>query len=224
MNGEGKWIDISVPLKTGMVHYPGDPVVQIVREQDISRGDMVNVSRLALSAHSGTHIDAPLHFCEKGTAIDQIPIEAITGKARVIEVRDDESIKPSDIGGCGIGPGEIILFKTRNSLLWSEETFNKDHVYLSTEAALLLVEKKVRTVGIDYLSIGGFERNEVEAHLTLLDASIWIIEGLDLSAASGGFYEFVCLPLRIAGGEAAPARAIIRPLSGYPGKSISSEE
>lgn len=218
MNREREWIDVTVPLSTGMVHYPGDAVIQIVREQDISRGDVVNVSRLALSAHSGTHVDAPLHFCEKGMAIDQIPIEAVTGKALVIEIRDDESIKPSEIEACGISQGEIILFKTRNSRLWNDSSFNKDHVYLSTEAALLLVKKKVRTVGIDYLSIGGFERNEEEAHIVLLDASIWIIEGLDFSAASAGFYEFMCLPLRIAGCEAAPARAIIRPLPECPGK------
>jgi len=216
VNREREWIDISVPLSTGMVHYPGDSVVQIEHEQDIARGDVATVSRVCLSAHSGTHVDAPLHFCEKGRAIDQCPFDAITGRARVIQIRDDESIKPSELETSGIKPGDILLFKTRNSRLWSDESFNRNYVYLSTAAALLLAQKKVRTIGIDYLSIGGFEGNEVEAHRILLEASIWIIEGLNLSSAPPGVYEFVCLPLRIAGGEAAPARAIIRPLSRVP--------
>jgi arylformamidase len=197
-----------------MVRYPGDSAVLIEHEQDIAHGDVATVSRVCLSAHSGTHVVAPLHFCEKGTAIDQIPFDAVAGKARVVKIRDDESIKPSEIEACGTRPGEILLFKTRNSRLWAEGSFNRDYVYLSTDAAVLLVKRKVRTVGIDYLSIGGFEHNEVEAHRVLLEADLWIIEGLNLSAVSPGVYEFMCLPLRIAGGEAAPARAIIRPLSG----------
>lgn len=206
------WIDISLPLVTGMVHYPGDPIVRIEHDQDIDNGDQVTVSRIFMSAHSGTHIDAPAHFCEKGETIDNIPFDAITGKARVIEIRDDESIKPSALEGYDMRPGEIVLFKTRNSHLWSEKDFNRNYVYLETEAASLLIERKVRTVGIDYLSIGGFERNEAEAHKLLLGAMVWIIEGLDLTPAPAGMCEFVCLPLRVAGGEAAPARAIIRPL------------
>jgi arylformamidase len=213
VNRKRDWIDISVPLSTGMVHYPGDPAVFIEREQDISRGDAANVSSVRLSAHSGTHVDAPLHFIEGGTAIDRIPFDAVTGKARVIEIRDDESIKPSEIEACGIEPGEILLFKTRNSRLWSDKGFNRDYVYFTTDSAVLLVSKKVRTIGIDYLSIGGFGHNDAEAHRVLLGAGLWIIEGLDLSAAPAGACEFVCLPLRIAGGEAAPARAIIRPSS-----------
>lgn len=212
MSEKTAWIDISIPLTTGMVHYPGDPVVRIEREQDIARGDAATVSSVFMSAHSGTHVDAPLHFLAGGRPVDEVPFDAMTGKARVIEVRDDESIKAAEIEACGVERGEILLFKTRNSALWADRSFNPGYVYLSTEAAALLVKKKVRTVGIDYLSVGGFERNEAEAHRLLLEASVCIIEGLDLSAARPGAYEFLCLPLRIAGGEAAPARAIIRPL------------
>jgi arylformamidase len=194
-----------------MVHYPGDPVVRIERTKDIGAGEVANVSRLFMSAHSGTHVDAPLHFLEKGTPIDRIPINALFGKARVVKITDNESIKPSEIEACAVQPGEILLFKTRNSRLWAENEFNPDYVYLSTEAAVLLVQKKVKTLGIDYLSIGGISRNEIEAHRVLLEASIVVIEGLDLSAADAGVYDFACLPLRIAGCEASPARAIIRP-------------
>jgi arylformamidase len=212
MNRRTGWIDISIPLATGMIVYPGDPVVRIEREQDIARGDLATVSLVSMSAHSGTHVDAPLHFFQGGESIDRVPFDAMTGKARVIEIRDMESITPQEIEASGVEPGETLLFKTRNSALWADGVFDPDYVYITTETAALLVKKKVKTIGIDYLSVGGFERNEAEAHRVLLEASIWIIEGLDLSAACAGVYEFVCLPLRIAGGEAAPARAIIRPL------------
>jgi arylformamidase len=196
-----------------MVHYPGDPVVSVERELDIDRGDEATVSRVNMCAHSGTHVDAPAHFCAGGKTIDDIPFGAIIGKARVIEVHDHKSIKPSALEGYDIGAGEILLFKTRNSRLWKKKDFSRDFVHLSTEAAILLAQRKVSTVGIDYLSIGGFEGNEAEVHRILLEASVWIIEGLDLSAASAGMCDFICLPLRIAGCEAAPARAIIRALS-----------
>jgi arylformamidase len=197
---------------TAMIHYPGDPVPHIDREQDVARGDLATVSRVSLSAHSGTHVDAPLHFFENGKSIDEIPFEAVVGRARVVEIHDRESIKVGEIEAFDPRPDEIILLKTRNSELWAAGTFEPGYVYVSTEAAILLAERKIRTVGIDYLSIGGFERNEAEAHRILLGASVWIIEGLDLSGVTPGDYELVCLPLRIAGGEAAPARAVIRPL------------
>lgn len=212
MGEKGSWIDISIPLKTGMAHYPGDPPVRIERGRGALKDDAPIVSRLSMSAHSGTHVDAPLHFFEKGASIDQIPFDAIVGKARVVEISDKESIKPSEIEACGPKPGEILLFKTRNSSLWAKKRFVRRFVHLSTEAAAILVRKEVRAVGIDYLSIGGFGGNEMAVHRMLLDASVWIIEGLDLSSARGGLYEFICLPLNIACGEAAPARAIIRPL------------
>jgi arylformamidase len=212
MNRRSGWIDISIPLATGMIVYPGDPAVRIEREQDIARGDVATVSLVSMSAHSGTHVDAPLHFFREGKSIDRVPFDAMTGKARVIEIRDNESIKPPEIEASGVKPGEILLFKTRNSALWADGIFNPDYVYITTETAALLAKKRVKTIGMDYLSVGGFERNEAEAHRVLLEASIWIIEGLDLSTAWAGVYEFVCLPLRIADGEAAPARAIIRPL------------
>lgn len=206
------WIDISIPLAAGMIHYPGDPVPRIEREQDVARGDLATVSRVSIGAHSGTHVDAPLHFFEGGRPIDQVPFDALVGKARVVGVHDRESIKVGEIEALDPRPGEIILFKTRNSELWSTGTFEPGYIYVSTEAAALLAERKVRTIGIDYLSVGGFEKNEAEAHRALLKASVWIIEGLDLSGVVPGDYELICLPLRIAGGEAAPARAIIRPL------------
>jgi arylformamidase len=216
MKDDSSWMDISVPLRNGMVHYPGDPEVRISRTQDIAKGDAVNVTSLSLGAHSGTHIDAPLHFLNNGISIDRMPIDAVNGLARVISITDEVSIKVAELEANAIAQGEILLFKTRNSALWHHRRFQENYVYLSTAAVAYLIYKGIRAVGIDYLSVGGFNKNEKEAHDTLLRASIWIIESLDLSSVEAGTYELLCLPLRLDGAEAAPARAILRPISPRP--------
>jgi arylformamidase len=213
MNDDNNWIDVSVPLRNGMVHYPGDPEVRLGREQDMGRGDVVNVTSLSMSAHSGTHIDAPLHFLHDGVSIDHMPIDAVNGLARVVPITDDVSVKVPELEAHAIAEGEILLLKTRNSALWNHRTFRENYVYLSTAAAAYLAFKGIRAVGIDYLSVGGFNKNEKEAHDTLLRASIWIIESLDLSSVEPGMYDLLCLPLRLDGAEAAPARAILKTLS-----------
>ncbi len=217
MNGPSKhagagWIDITVPLKTGMVVYPGDAPVLIERTCEVAKGDRVTLSRFSMGLHSGTHIDAPLHLFEKGLSIDRLPLAALIGTAQVIEIRDEESITRPEvevhlIEGCG-----IVLFKTRNSALWREAGFRPSYISLSADAAEYLVKKGVNAVGIDYLSIDGFGQDELRVHAILLGAGIPVIEGLDLSDVVAGVYECVCLPLRVEGGEAAPARVIVRPL------------
>jgi arylformamidase len=201
------WIDISVPLKTGMIHYPGDPPFQIERIKEIGRDSSSTLSRITMGAHSGTHVDAPLHFLENGVSIDRLPFDAFIGTARIIGVRDRESIKTDELKEHRIDRGDIVLFKTRNSELWQYDRFFKDFVYLSEPAALYLVEKGVKTVGIDYLSIAG-----IEVHRILLDACIPVIEGLDLTPVAPGPYRIICLPLLIEGGEGAPARVVVKPL------------
>ena len=206
-----EWIDISVPLSDGMVHWPGDPAVEIKRIRDIAEGEVCNVSSLSMSAHTGTHMDAPLHFLRAGKSLDRLPIEATIGPARVIEIADPESIKPEELRPFKIKQGERILFKTRNSeKSWKKAGFDEDFVYISQEAARYLAERQIQTVGIDYLSVGGFKRDGVETHHALLGAGIWIIEGLNLSQVKPGLYELVCLPLKMLGIEGAPARAVLR--------------
>lgn len=207
------WIDISVPLRTGMVVYPGDPPVQIGRDQDIAAGDPVTLTTISMGAHTGTHIDAPLHFIAGGPSIDRVPPAAINGRARVIEVTGKASIDLLELEDYRIEPGEIILFKTGNSLFWADNRFHKEYTFLSTPAARYLALKQIRTAGIDYLSIGGFQQNDDEVHKILLGASIWIIESLDLSLVAPGTYELFCLPLKMEGAEAAPARAFLKPLA-----------
>jgi len=206
------WIDISVPLHTGMAYWPDNPPVLIERMEDIDRGDTANVSKLSMGAHTGTHMDAPVHFFPDGKGIDTMPLTAAIGLARVIEIQDSESIKPDELRTHQLQRGERILFKTRNSTrCWQTDDFVKDFVYISHEAAQYLAAQLVQTVGVDYLSVGGFFKDGVETHRALLSAGIWIIEGLNLSSVEPGTYELICLPLRITGSDGAPARAILRP-------------
>lgn len=206
------WIDISVPIRSGMVHWPDNPDVRIERTQDLSRGDAANVSRLELGAHTGTHMDAPRHFLADGAALDDMPLDATIGPARVIRIAHPQVILPAELEPHRLRAGERVLFLTRNSeRCWNDSRFVEDFVYVSAAAARFLARRRVRTVGIDYLSVGGYLHDGVETHRILLGAGIWLIEGLDLSAVKPGAYQLVCLPLRVAGADGAPARAILRP-------------
>lgn len=207
------WIDVSVPLRTGMVHWPDNPPVTIDRMLNIEHGDVANVSMLSMGAHTGTHMDAPIHFFPTGKGIDTMPLTAAIGQARVIEIRDPESIKPEELRAYSIQRAERILFKTRNSArCWQTNDFVKDFVYISQEAARYLAAQQVQTIGVDYLSVGGFFKDGVETHHALLGAGIWIIEGLNLSNVQPGLVELICLPLKMEGSDGAPARAILRPI------------
>jgi arylformamidase len=207
-----KWIDITVPLHSGMVHWPGDPPVVIRRISSIEEGARSNVSLLRMSAHTGTHVDAPLHFLRGGRPMDAMPVEALIGPARVIAIRHPERVTVEELEGRGIRRGERILLKTRGSAeRWKRDAFDPNYVYIPQEAARFLVQRGVRVVGVDYLSVGGYRKDSLETHQTLLKAGIWIVEGLNLAGVGEGRYDFICLPLRIAGGDGAPARALIRP-------------
>ena len=204
------WIDVSVPVRSGMVHWPDNPPIELVRTMDMARGDPATVSRLSLGVHSGTHVDAPVHFVAGGGGVDAIPLDRLLGEARVVEVSDGPSIGATQLRVVDPRPGERLLFKTRNSArCWTADRFLPDFVHLSVEAAALLAERQVRTVGIDYLSIAGMEEG-VPTHVALLEKGICIIEGLDLSSVQPGSYELICLPLRLAGADGAPARVLLR--------------
>jgi arylformamidase len=194
-----------------MVHWPGDPPFHIERAEDQDKGDTATVSRMTLGVHTGTHMDAPLHFIPNARSIDTMPLDATVGPARVIPIRDTQSIKREELKAHAIGAGDRILFKTSNSSqAWNSDAFAENFVYISQDAARYLVDCGVRMVGVDYLSVGGYRQDGPETHHALLGAGIWIIEGLNLSAVEPGIYDMVCLPLRLMGAEGSPARAILR--------------
>ncbi len=206
-----RWIDVSAPLRDGMVRWPDNPAVSVRRTQSLDRGDHFNISALSMGAHSGTHVDGPLHILRDGPGVDRMPPEATVGPARVIEIDDPVAIRPPELVSARIRRGERVLFKTRNSRRgWPFAEFFSDYVFIGLDAARWLVERGVRTVGVDYLSVGAFSPESEETHRTLLGGGVWVIEGLDLSAVRAGRFELICLPLRIEGSDGAPARAFLR--------------
>jgi arylformamidase len=203
------WVDVSVPVRSGMVRWPDNPPIELVRTMDMAKGDPANVSRLSLGVHSGTHVDAPVHFLAGGAGVDAIPLDRLLGEARVVELAGP-SIDAAQLEAVDPRAGERLLFKTRNSArCWKTDRFLPDFVYLSLDGAALLAARRVHTVGIDYLSIAGMEEG-VPTHRALLEQGICIIEGLDLSSIDPGSYDLICLPLRLAGADGAPARVMLR--------------
>jgi arylformamidase len=202
--------DISVPLSPHLVCYPGDPQVEITAVADIVRGDVANVSRLTLSSHSGTHLDAPRHFFPQGAAIDALDVGRLLGPARVCTLPKPTHITADDLRPLQLAGVKRLLFHTVNSTLWDVPAFHPDYVALTTSAAQLLVDIGVQLVGIDYLSIDAFERQDFPVHRLLLGAGVLILEGLDLRAVPPGAYELLVLPLLLQDGDGAPARAVLR--------------
>ena len=207
-----KILDISVSLSAGLPVWPGDPPIAIERYRCISDGNASNDSRIACSVHAGTHVDAPAHFIEKGATIEQLPLDVLIGSATVVELLNDDIITPEILEALSL-PEETkrLLFKTKNSALWADPAhqFNSDFVALSSDAAAWLVKKGVRLVGVDYLSVQLFKDTEPLTHQILLEAGVIIVEGLNLQRLRQGSYQLVCLPLKLAGSEGAPARAVL---------------
>ncbi len=208
------WIDVSIPLHNGMVGWPGDCAFNRSLTHSMQSGATNNLSQISASAHTGTHMDAPLHFVRNGLAIDSMPLETGIGHARVIAIEDPAAIQPDELEPYSIERGERILFRTRNSERdLSEEPFVKDFVSISPDAARYLAQRGVRLVGVDYLSVGAFQdESGRETHRALLSAGVWIVEGLVLNNIKPGEYDLICLPLRIVGSDGAPARAVLRPV------------
>lgn len=206
-------IDISVPLRNGMVVWPGDAPFERTSTLELAEGHACNLSQISTTAHIGTHVDAPLHFLAGGAAIDTMPISACVGPARVIEIRDPDAVRAAELEWHGIAKGERIIFKTRNTAVcWNTDHFQTQFIYIHPDAAQHLAERGVQTVGIDYLSVDAYNSPNAETHRILLGAGVWIIEGLRLDHVAPGNYELLCLPLKIIGADGAPARAVLRRL------------
>src|SRR6266508_571145 len=181
--------DISVAIRPGMVTYPGDPIVRLERVRALEDGAAANISRLDFGVHTGTHVDAPSHFIDGAPAAETLPLHVLVGPVRVVDAT---------------GVAERVLFKTRNSALWEQDSFVDDFVSLTGDGAQALIDRGVRLVGIDYLSLG-----DEDAHRALLGAGIVAVEGLDLRGVDPGEYQLVCAPLKLVGSDGAPDRALL---------------
>jgi len=198
-------IDISVAVRPGMVTYPGDPTVSLERVVSIAEGGVCNLSRLDFGVHSGTHVDAPVHFIDGAPAAEALSLDVLIGPARVLDLTGAETLDAAAFEGVELV--ERVLLKTRNSELWALDSFSDDHVGLTESGAERLVAGGVRLVGIDYLTIG-----DEDAHHVLLGAGVVALESLDLRGVEPGDYELVCAPLKLVGSDGAPARALLRRL------------
>jgi len=213
-DADAAWIDVSVTVRHGMPHWPDNPPIVMQRAMEIVRGHACNLSHVAMGVHTGTHVDAPVHFIHQAAGVDEMPLAAAMGPARVIEITNPREITADELRGHSLQAGERVLFRTSNSpRCWQADRFVEDFVYISEQAAEYLAEIMVRTVGVDYLSVGGYHADGAKIHRILLSAGIWIIEGLDLSAVRAGRYEMICLPVKLHGSDGAPARALLRPLT-----------
>lgn len=208
----GKIYDVSVPIRDGGLIYPGNPEIHVSLQQAVARGAGANVSEIQFGSHTGTHVDAAKHFFDDGQTVDQIPLTTLIGPAIVLEFGDEvRAVTRADLEGKAIAAGtQRVLLKTRNSgYLTQDPVFHPDYTYLAPDGAEFMVERGIKLVGIDYLSIEQFHSGHHLTHLTLLRAGVVIVEGLALSAVSAGPYQLCCLPIKLAGCDGAPARAVL---------------
>ncbi|MCC6314349.1 MAG: cyclase family protein [Thermomicrobiales bacterium] len=210
-------IDITVPFSPLVPTWPSHPVSAVEPMTRVAQGDRSNVSRISISSHAGTHVDANWHFIDDGKKLLEIPIDRWLGPCWVAHIPDERPcVEPADLEAANIPPGtERLLLRTRNSrdwAAWDRESplpFREDYVGVTPEGARWLVDRGVRLIGIDYLSVGPYGPANRESHLTLLGNDVLIAETLDLSQVAAGPYDLVCLPLKLAVGDGAPARAYL---------------
>ncbi len=203
--------DITLTITPQTIVWPGDSPVSIKQISSMASGDNANVSEITMSCHTGTHVDAPDHFLNNGITVDDLSLDLLVGRAYVLHLPDVSVITASVLMQADIPPRtRRLLFKTRNSDLWASGNleFQTDFVALSVDAAELLVDRNVKVVGIDYLSIAPYKMG-TPVHTILLNAGVVVIEGLDLSRVSQGRYTLHCLPLKLGGAEGAPTRAVL---------------
>ena len=209
-----KYYDISVSVSSELPIWPGSQEIRFKRTLDLDQGDIANETAISFSVHTGTHVDAPLHFIPNGNTVDQLHIENLIGEVLVIDVGEAEVITSQLLESLDIPVGtKRLIFKTKNSKLWNSRTdFDPNFVAITADAAEWVVNREIVLVGIDYLSIQRFYDSS-DTHIILLKSNVIIIEGLNLSEVPAGNYELICLPIKLKGVEGAPARVILRSLS-----------
>lgn len=202
--------DISLPIVSGGLVYPGNPEISITPQQEISKGAGANVSALAFGSHTATHVDAPKHFFNEGVGVDGLSLNVLMGPAVLIAIDANAmSVGEEDLRRHELSGHTRVLIKTRNSSFIRERDFHRDYTYLAPDGAEYLVSLGVRLVGVDYLSVEQFHSGHHRTHRALLERDIVIVEGLDLSVPAAGPYELCVLPLLIPGLDGAPSRAVL---------------
>ena len=203
--------DLSVGISPKLPIWPGNPGIEISRVQDMNKGDHANVSRLSLGVHTGTHVDAPVHFINGAAGVDTLDLNVLVGPALVIYLPDVPAVTAPDLEAAHIPAGtERLLIKTHNSTYWAkgDTDFHAEFVGVAEDAAHWLVAHHVALVGVDYLSVAPWKQG-TPTHRALLEAGVVIVEGLNLSAIEPGLRAFTCLPMKLVGSDGAPARALI---------------
>ena len=206
-------IDVSLRISPEMLTWPGDPAVEVEPRKQIAKGDSANVSELRIGTHTGTHVDPPVHFIEGADGIDRVELDQLYGDAFVAHLSDARSpIGAKELDALDLPEGTTrLLLKTSNSELWNQEPpdFPDSYACLSVEAAEWAVERGMRVVGVDFLSVEEKGAEDHPVHKTLLSNGVTIIEGLDLREAPQGPCTLMCFPLRIVDGDGGPARAAL---------------
>jgi arylformamidase len=205
-----KLYDATAPIKEKMLLYPGDPEVRLDPYFMTHKGDACNLKRLCMGTHTGTHIDAPSHYLEREGGVDRIDPDVFMGPGVIINLRGSVAIDRRALVSSMMGDHKRVFFKTSNSAKMLLSKFQEDYVYLTEDGAEYLIENGVLMCGIDYLSIEKYHTPTAPVHKKLLKAGIVIVEGLNLLDIPSGPCEIYCLPLKIEGGDGAPARALIR--------------
>jgi arylformamidase len=205
-----KLIDVSVPLDAKLPTYPNNTPFTLEAIKRIADGGSSNVSSLHLSAHTGTHVDAPRHFFDAGPGTEALPLDMLLGRARVVDVTSRKGITADDLAAFNLSEDVRVLIKTSNSRLWGSPEFHPDYVGVTESGARHLVDHGVKVVGVDYLSVEQFHTPGAPAHHVLLGAGVIVIEGLNLRDVEPGVYDMYCLPLLIVGCDGAPARVVLR--------------
>jgi arylformamidase len=205
-----KLIDVTVPLDANLPTYPGNTPFTLEPIQRIASGDSSNVSTLRMSAHAGTHVDAPRHFFDGAPGADALPLEMLLGRTRVVEISSRSGIGAAQLAPLDFSDDVRVLFKTSNSRLWGSPAFHEDFVGVTGSGAEHLVAHGIKVVGVDYLSVEEFRKPGAPAHHVLLGGGVIVIEGLDLRGVEPGIYDMICLPLRVVGADGAPARVVLR--------------
>ena len=204
-------VDVSVVLAPGLATYPGNPEYEITPVERIAAGGSSNNSRLVMGTHTGTHVDAPKHFFDDKPGVDALALDLLVGRARVIDLPHRGGITGQHLAAAGLREDLRVLLRTPNSALWNaHDGFHTDYTYVAEDAAKFLVAQGVKLVGVDYLSVEQFKKPGAPAHRALLGNGVIIIEGLNLSEAEAGHYEMYCLPLKLANGDGAPARVVLK--------------